>query len=58
METIESMKKEIDAEKLKSENIERICKLELEKKDEQCKNQLLVKELEYMKVICELSKKY
>ena len=58
METIESMKKEIEAEKLKSENTERICKLELEKKDEQCKNQLLVKELEYMKMIYELSKKH
>lgn len=57
MDRIESMKIEIETEKLKNENTERICKLELEKKDEQHKNELLTKELEYMKIIYEMSKK-
>jgi hypothetical protein len=50
IETIESMKREIEKEKLKNDNIEKICKLELEKKEEQFKNQLLLKELEYIKM--------
>jgi hypothetical protein len=66
MDTIDNLRRENEKEKLKIENIEKIHKLELEKKDEQhksilrdeqfklreeqFKNQLLLKELEYIKM--------
>ena len=70
-DTINTLQREVENERKEKENIEKICKLELDKKDEQIKgveaqfktkeeqfkNQLLVKEIEYLKLALKIKNK-